>query len=170
VTLSATSGIPAIHDCSPHKSDHLIGSNDMDSTPERSELASPSPYDTPWSSGTRFGMELAAWVLGPWAAGDLFGSPWAALPTLLILLALPSVFNTPGDKKVTGIATPGPARIVIEMLLLAVAIIGAWIVWPVWAAVLVVILAGATVTTGMPRYRWLAAQTASARADGNTGK
>ena len=77
-----------------------------------------SPYDTHLSSGTRFLIELAAWVAAPWAAAELWGG-WAAVPTLIVLLALPSLFNTPGDKNQTsGFATPGPIRILIEMVLL----------------------------------------------------
>jgi len=115
------------------------------------------PFDTPSSSASRFGIELVAWIAGPWAAADLFGSNWVAVPAALILLALPAIFNTPGDKHTTGIATPGPVRIAIEMLLLIVAVISAWLVWPTWAAGLVTMLGVALIVTGLPRYRWLLA-------------
>lgn len=71
-------------------------------------------------------------------------------------MGLPAAFNTPGDKNVTGVPTPGPIRILIEMFLLVVAIASAWYVWPVWAAVLVTLLGIALLVTGVPRYRWLA--------------
>lgn len=116
-----------------------------------------SPFDTPTSSATRFGIEVVAWVAGPWAAADLAGSWVAAIPTALVLVALPAAFNTPGDKQVTGIATPGPIRIVIEMLLLIVAVRSAWLVWPAEAGLFVSGLAFAMLVTGAPRYRWLAA-------------
>lgn len=116
-----------------------------------------SPFDTAASAGLRFSVEVLAWVVGPWAAARVFGSGWAVLPALVVLVALPAVFNTPGDKKVTGIATPGPVRIGIEMLLLAVVIAGAGIVWAPWAAVAAAFLGAAMVITGLPRYRWLAA-------------
>ena len=116
-----------------------------------------SPFDTPTSAATRFGIEIVAWVAGPWAAADLAGSWVAAIPTLLVLVALPAVFNTPGDKQVTGIATPGPIRIVIEMLLAVVAVRAAWVVWPAEAGLFVTGLALTMVVTGFPRYRWLAA-------------
>lgn len=119
--------------------------------------AGPSPYDTPASSGFRFAIELAAWVTGPWAAAAASGSVWAALPALFLLVGLPATFNTPGDKNVEGIATPGPIRILIEVLLLAVAVGGAWYVWPPWAAVVITVFGVAMVVTGLPRYRWLAA-------------
>jgi hypothetical protein len=116
----------------------------------------PSPYDTTASSLTRFGIEVVAWVAGPWAAADVADTKWAILPALLVLVGLPSVFNTPGDKNTTGVPTPGPIRIAIEMVLLVVAVLSAWIVWPTWAAILVTLLGAAMLVTGMPRYRWLA--------------
>lgn len=116
----------------------------------------PSPYDTTASSLTRFGIEVVAWVAGPWAAADVADTNWAILPALLVLVGLPSAFNTPGDKNTTGVPTPGPLRIAIEMLLLVVAVVSAWIVWPTWAAILVTLLGAAMLVTGMPRYRWLA--------------
>ena len=115
-----------------------------------------SPFDTGSSSALRFVMELVAWIAGPWAAAEVTGSGWAAIPALILLVGLPAAFNTPGDKKQTGIATPGPVRILIEMLLFAVAVAGAWYVWPLWAAVPVTMAAVAAIVTGWPRYRWLA--------------
>jgi len=122
-----------------------------------SGVAGPSPFDTVASAGSRFGIELVAWTAGLWAAADIGGSWWAAIPALVVLVGLPALFNTPGDKHSNGIATPGPVRIGIELFLLAVAMVGAWIVWPVWSAVAVSILGVAMVITGLPRYRWLAA-------------
>lgn len=114
-----------------------------------------SPYDTYASSGFRFLIEIAAWVGGPWAAIDVVGAWWAAIPTALVLFLLPGVFNTPGDKNVTGVPTPGPIRIAIEALLLAAAVYGAWRVWPPWLAVAVSVAGGSMVMFGVPRYRWL---------------
>lgn len=127
----------------------------MDSTASESSAALPSPFDTAASSLTRFGIEVVAWVAGPWAAADVTGTKWAIVPALLVLVGLPSVFNTPGDKNTTGVPTPGPIRIAIEMLLLAVAVISAWIVWPTWAAILVTLLGAGMLVTGLRRYRWL---------------
>jgi len=114
-----------------------------------------SPFDTAASSATRFGIELVAWVAGPWAAAELVGAWWAVPIALVILMGLPATFNTPGDKHTTGIPTPGPIRILIEMFLLVVAIASAWYIWPTWAAVLVTLLGVALLITGLPRYRWL---------------
>lgn len=116
----------------------------------------PNQFDTVPSATSRFGVELIAWIAGPWAAADITGSAWAAIPAVLILLALPSVFSTPGDKHQVIVATPGGARLVIELLLHAVAIVGAWIVWPPWAAMLSTLTAGISLVSGMPRARWLA--------------
>ncbi len=133
------------------------------SEPSGNSHSGVSPFDTVASSATRFVIEIVAWIAGPWAAADLLGSRWWALPTAVVLLALPALFNTPGDKKTTGIPTPGPIRILIEMLLLAAAIAGAWVVWPPWAAILVTLVGVALLTTGRSRYKWLAAGAPSTR-------
>lgn len=129
----------------------------MTASSEPDQAKQVSPYDTIASSTTRFGIEVVAWVAGPWAIADALGAWWPVPLAVIVLVGLPALFNTPGDKTTTGIATPGPLRIAIEMLLLATAIASALIVWPIWAAVLVVALGIALLLTGMPRYRWLAA-------------
>ena len=43
-----------------------------------------SPYDTPWSSGLRFAIELVAWVAGPWAVADVTGVAWTAVPAAVV--------------------------------------------------------------------------------------
>ncbi len=116
----------------------------------------PSPYDNVVSSATRFLVELVAWVAGPWAAADLTGTWLAVIPVLIGLVALPATFNAAGDKNTTGITTPGPIRIAIEVFLLVVAIVSAWAVWPTWAAVGVVVVGVAMLVSGVKRYRWLA--------------
>ncbi|MEM7325377.1 MAG: hypothetical protein AAF531_19985 [Actinomycetota bacterium] len=115
-----------------------------------------SPFDTAASSVTRFAIEVVAWIAGPWAAAVVLGAWWWAIPTLVVLVALPAVFNTPGDKTVTGVPTPGPIRMLIELLLLVVAVGGAWIVWPTWVGVAVTVLGLAMPMAGLARYRWLA--------------
>ena len=128
-----------------------------ESVPRNADGPGVSPYDTWLSSGSRFLIEIAAWTAGPWAAGDLLGSPWWAIPTLAVLLVLPGLFNVPGDKHVTGVPTPGPVRIVIELLLLVAAVGGAWLVWPVWLAALVTLVGLTMLGSGAARYRWLSA-------------
>lgn len=116
----------------------------------------PSPYDTYASGSLRFAMELVAWIAGPWAAAELADSRWIAVPALMVLLALPAVFSTPGDKHQVIVATPGPVRLLIELVLIAVAVGGAWIVWPVWLAIAVTLAGIASLVTGWARMRWLA--------------
>ncbi len=135
------------------------------------ELKGPgvSPYDTYLSSGFRFLIEVAAWVGGPWAATKIVGHWWASIPTALVLFLLPALFNTPGDKKTTGIPTPGPLRIGVEAILLGAAIYGAWTVWPPWLAIAVSVAGALMVVFGIPRYRWLL-KGAPLDADGPTPK
>jgi hypothetical protein len=115
-----------------------------------------SPYDTVASSSLRFVVEVTAWIVGPWAVANSTGSAWTAVPTAAVLIALSSIFSTPGDKKTIIVATPGPLRLAIELFTIAAAVIGAWIAWPQWAAVIVSVLALADVIAGIPRTRWLA--------------
>jgi hypothetical protein len=103
----------------------------------------------------RFLVELLAWIAGPWGVADLAGSAWAAVPAVVLLLALPAVFSTPGDKEQVIVATPGPVRLVIELVLSAVAVIGAWIAWPTGLAVLVSLIVATALVTGMRRAQWL---------------
>jgi len=115
-----------------------------------------SPYDTVVSSALRFVVEVIAWIAGPWAMAASTGMAWTAIPTAIVLIGLSSVFSTPGDKRNVIVATPGPLRLAIELLTAAVAVVGAWIVWPQWAAVIVTGLALADLVAGIPRTRWLA--------------
>jgi hypothetical protein len=77
-----------------------------------------------------------------------------AIPTAIVLIGLSSIFSTPGDRNNVIVATPGPMRLAIELLIVAVA--GAWIAWPQWAAILVTGLALADLVAGAARSRWLA--------------
>lgn len=115
-----------------------------------------SPYDTAASSALRFVIEVTAWVTGPWAVAASTGMAWTAIPTAIVLIGLSSIFSTPGDKKSVIVATPGPLRLAIELLTVAIAAVGAWIVWPQWAAMIVTGLALADLVAGIPRARWLA--------------
>jgi hypothetical protein len=114
-----------------------------------------SPYDTYSSAGLRFVVELIAWIAGPWAVAEISGTAWAAVPAALVLLTLPSVFSTPGDKNKIVVATPGPLRVLIEVVLWAVAVAGAWIAWPAWLAVVMTLVVAAAVATGLRRMLWL---------------
>ena len=121
----------------------------------RKQRARMSPHDTPASATLRFLVEIVAWVAGPWSAAALSGTWWPAIIIAIVLIGLPSVFSTPGDKRQVIIATPGAIRIGIELLLMATAVFGAWIVWPSWAVGAVVIFVFAALLTGARRYLWL---------------
>ena len=112
------------------------------------------PYDTPISAGLRFGSELIAWTAGPWLAYSWSG--WALFPALIALVALPGVFSTPGDKNKIVLPTPGPIRILIELLLYAVAAVAPWFIWPEWAAIAACAAVALSIIVGLPRLIWLA--------------
>ena len=118
--------------------------------------AGANPVDTVLSSATRFGVELVAWVAGPLAVYAISGSPVLAIASLVVLVAAPALFNTPGDKRHEGpVSTPGPMRFALEVVLLLVAVLATAVVWPVPVLVLVIALATACVFSGIPRARWL---------------
>jgi len=101
-------------------------------------------------------VEVIAWVAGPWAAAVVTDRWWVAIPTAVVLVGMVSVFSTPGDKRNVVVATPGPLRLAIELLTAAVAVAGAWVVWPTWLAVIVTAVVLAALVTGFRRARWLA--------------
>ncbi|MDT0345625.1 hypothetical protein RM590_23965 [Streptomyces sp. DSM 44938] len=105
------------------------------------------------ASFLRFLTELIAWVATPWA---LAGHSWllAAL-SVAVLIGLPTLFATPGDKAAVIIAVPGWATILLVLLQLVAAVVSAWLAWPGWAAVPVTLLAAATLGTERRRWRWL---------------
>ncbi|MFI1916451.1 hypothetical protein [Nocardia sp. NPDC020380] len=97
--------------------------------------------------------ELIAWVTVPWALASY--SIALSVLSLLVLIAVPAVLSTRGDKKDVMVAVPGWATIVMMLLQLAGALYGAWSVLPVWAGVLTTVLAAATTVAELPRWRWL---------------
>ncbi|WP_405901948.1 hypothetical protein OG696_01075 [Streptomyces sp. NBC_00656] len=107
------------------------------------------------ASALRFATELVAWVTTPWA---LAGHSWVlAALSVLVLIGLPTLFSTPGDKAHVIIAVPGWATILLVLLQIAAAAVSSWLIWPVWAAVPVALLAVATLVTERRRWQWLAA-------------
>ena len=92
-------------------------------------------------------------MAGPWVAAQL--SVWLILPALLFLIGLPSVFSTLVDKKQIIVATPGPLRVLLEIVLHLVAVAGAWMVWPGWIACCATIIVLAAIVVGIPRTKWL---------------
>ncbi|MFC1531216.1 hypothetical protein ACFL5T_03125 [Gemmatimonadota bacterium] len=111
------------------------------------------PYDTLVSSSLRSLTELIAWIAGPWAISQV--SPWLVLPSLVLLVGLPSVFSTRNDKRQVVVPIPGPVRVGLELLLYVVALVAPWFVWP---AVVSGVAAGvviASLTAGTTRILWL---------------
>ncbi|MDJ0758113.1 MAG: hypothetical protein QNJ19_01885 [Woeseiaceae bacterium] len=111
------------------------------------------PYDTPLSAGLRFSVELIAWIAGPWAAA--LASVWLIIPVAVTLVGLPAVFSTPGDKRNVIVATPGPVRVVIELLLYSVAAFAPWFVWSEGMAAAASGVVVVSAVLGMPRLAWL---------------
>ncbi len=105
------------------------------------------------ASALRFASELVAWVATPWA---LAAYSWVlAVLAVVVLIGLPTVFSTPGDKAQVIVPVPGPVTILLVVLQFAAAVISAWVVWPVVAAVLVSLLVAASLVTEGRRWQWL---------------
>ncbi|WP_406723302.1 hypothetical protein OG968_34360 [Streptomyces althioticus] len=101
----------------------------------------------------RFATELVAWVATPWA---LSRHSWLlAVLSVVVLIGLPAVFATPGDKSQVIVPVPGRVTILMVLLQLAAAVISAWLVWPVWVAIVVSVLAAVTVVAERRRWQWL---------------
>ncbi|WTI42949.1 hypothetical protein OIC96_46640 [Streptomyces sp. NBC_00775] len=117
------------------------------------ETPSSKRPDDRTASALRFATELVAWVATPWALAE---HSWllAAL-SVVVLIGLPTLLSTPGDKANVIIAVPGWATILLVLLQLAAAVISSWFAWPAWAAVPVTVLAAATVVTERRRWSWL---------------
>lgn len=114
-----------------------------------------NPLDTVLSGASRFAIEVVAWVAGPWAAADLTGTWLMTIPALAILVALPGVFSTLGDKKHVVVAVPGPVRLLIEVILSAVAIASAALVWTFVGGIIVAAVVVVMFITGAKRAKWL---------------
>ncbi len=101
----------------------------------------------------RFATEIVAWVATPWALADY--SWLLAVLSVVVLIGLPTVFSTPGDKANVIVAVSGPVTILLVLLQLAAAVVSSWVAWPLWAALVVSAMAAATLVTERPRWRWL---------------
>ncbi|WP_432187372.1 hypothetical protein [Streptomyces sp. Tue6028] len=105
------------------------------------------------ASVLRFATEIVAWVATPWALADY--SWLLAVLSVVVLIGLPTVFSTPGDKANVIVAVSGPVTILLVLLQLAAAVVSSWVAWPLWAALVVSAMAAATLVTERPRWRWL---------------
>ncbi|MFE3161584.1 hypothetical protein [Streptomyces sp. NPDC059224] len=116
--------------------------------------AADSPNRTNAASGLRFLTELIGWTATPWA---LHRVDWAVATIVLVLLiGLPAVVGTPGDRPFDPpVAIPGAAMLLLVLLELAAAAVAPWFAWPTWAAVVATALAATSVVLEQPRWRWL---------------
>ena len=80
------------------------------------------------SSVLRFAAEIVAWVATPWALAS--HSPVLAGAALLLLIGLPAVFATPGDKAQVLVAVPGYVTVGFVVVQLFAAVTAAWAAWP----------------------------------------
>lgn len=103
----------------------------------------------------RFLVELIAWVAVPWALWP--HSVVLAIGSVLVLVGLPAVFGTPGDRPGGGalVAVPGVVTILIVGVQLVSAGVAAWVVWPWWLAAAVSVLCLVVPVTEQPRWRRL---------------
>lgn len=109
--------------------------------------------DSRLASAVRFACELIAWVATPWALAP-YSIP-LAVASVLVLIGLPTIFQTPGDKPRAIVAVPGVVTILLVLLQLVAAVVAAWFAWPMVVAVAVSVLAVGCVVTEQPRWRWL---------------
>ena len=109
--------------------------------------------DSRLAAALRFVTELVAWIGAPWALAP-YSIPLAVV-SVVVLIGLPTIFQTPGDKARVVVAVPGWVTILLVVLQLVVAVVAAWFAWPVPVAVVVSVLAVACVVTEQPRWRWL---------------
>jgi hypothetical protein len=105
------------------------------------------------SSVPRFASEIVAWVATPWALASQ--SPVLAGAALLLLIGLPAVFATPGDKVTVLVAVPGHVTVGLVVVQLVAAVLASWAAWPVPVALLVWALVLVTVHAELPRWRRL---------------
>ncbi|MDL4818379.1 hypothetical protein [Actinomadura opuntiae] len=109
--------------------------------------------DSRIASVLRFLAEIVAWVAAPWAL-----APHSILLAVLadvVLIGLPTVFSTPGDKARVMVPVPGAVTIALVLLQLAAAVAASWAAGPMPVAVAVTVLCAAVVVCEQPRWRWL---------------
>ncbi|MCK2216833.1 hypothetical protein MF672_024000 [Actinomadura sp. ATCC 31491] len=111
------------------------------------------PKDDRLPSVFRFATELVAWVATPWALAP--HSVVLAVLSVVLLIGLPTVFATPGDKRQVIVAVPGAVTVALVALQLVAAVAAAWAAWHAVAAAAVTVLAVVTVVLELPRWRRL---------------
>jgi hypothetical protein len=123
-----------------------------DGTAERPETWQ-NPLDTPAGAATRFAVEVAAWVVVPWAVGRAVGWIPAAV-ALVAILAATGTFNAASDKPHEGVTVPGRARLALEAAL-GIGVVAAGYLWGAVGAALIAALVVAAGVAGRRRSAWL---------------
>ena len=90
-----------------------------------------------------------------WIAVGLTDTWLTTIPVLAILVALPGVFSTTGDKRHVVVAVPGRIRLLIELILTVVAIYSAFLVWTYIGGAIVAVVALVMFISGASHARWL---------------
>ncbi|WP_369184825.1 hypothetical protein [Streptomyces sp. Y1] len=106
-----------------------------------------------YATGLRAGLELVGWIGLPIALWP--HSVPLAIGVDVLLIGVPALLQTPGDKPGTIIAVPGWVTVLMVLAQLAGAVCAAWLLFPAWAAVPVGLLALACCGTELPRWRRL---------------
>jgi hypothetical protein len=120
------------------------------------EKAGIAAYKEPWyATALRAGLELVGWIGLPIALWP--HSILAAIAAPVLLIGVPAIFQTPGDKPGTNVAVPGWVTILMVVAELGGAVAAAWLLFWTWAAVLVTVLALLTCVTEIPRWKLLLA-------------
>ncbi|WP_232248433.1 hypothetical protein [Streptacidiphilus rugosus] len=106
-----------------------------------------------YASALRAGLELVGWVGLPIALWP--HSILLAVGVDVLLIGVPAVLQTPGDKPGTVVAVPGWVTVLMVLAELGGAVAAAWLLFPRWAAVLLTLLALVCCGTELPRWRRL---------------
>jgi hypothetical protein len=112
--------------------------------------------DSRLASVLRASSELVAWIATPWALWS-FSVPLAIL-SVVVLIGLPTVFTTPGDKAHGMIPVPGVVTVALVLMELAAAVVSSWSAWHPGVALVVSVVTAACVVAEIPRWRWLVTQ------------
>ena len=112
-----------------------------------------SPNRPGVASALRFATEIVAWVATPWALAG-YSVP-LAVASVVVLIALPTVFATPGDKARVVVPVPGYVTVALVVVHMVAAIAASWFAWPRAVTALVAVLVAASVVAELPRWRWL---------------
>ncbi|MFE7024832.1 hypothetical protein [Streptomyces griseus] len=105
--------------------------------------------------GLRFAVEMTAWVGTPWALWS-YSVP-LAIGAVLLLIGLPALFGTPGDRPGGDppVAVPGIVTVLLVVVQLVAAAASAWALWGTWIAASVTVLCLVVPVTELPRWRAL---------------